>query len=171
MCACLACDGGPGTVVGELCNPGNRPCGPEPRKAPANKITFSGVGDYTLTNGRRTPRSVIFRVDIEDRSEPGGSHPRGGKPPADRYRIRIWVLTPSEVALLNDPANRLLAMREAIAATKENTALKDGALKLDGVTPVDLGTAVFGIRPPDIDDGGELERGNRQIHPSIKSCP
>jgi hypothetical protein len=29
---------------------------------------------------------------------------------------------------------------------------------------------VFGIRPPDIDDGGELERGNHQIHPSIKSC-
>jgi hypothetical protein len=171
MCACLACDGGTGTVVGELCNPGNRPCGPEPRKAPANKITFSGVGDYTLTNGRRTPRSVIFRVDIEDRSEPGGSHPKGGKPPADRYRIRIWVLTSAELALLNDPNNRLLTMREAIAATTANTALKDGAVKLDGVTPVDLGTAVFGIRPPDIDDGGELERGNRQIHPSIKLCP
>jgi hypothetical protein len=169
MCACLACDGGPGSVAGELCNPGNRLCGPEPRKAPANKITFTGVGDYVLTQGRRTPRAVIFRVDLEDRSEPGGSHPRGGKLPADRYRLRIWILTPAEKALL-DGADRLLAMREAIAATKDNTVLKDGAVKLDGVTPVDLGTAVFGIRPPDIDDGGELERGNHQIHPSIKSC-
>jgi len=170
MCACLACDGGPGSVVGELCNPGNRPCGPEPRKAPANKITFSGVGDYVLTKGRRTPRSVIFRVDLEDRSEPGGSHPKGQTPPPDRYRLRIWVLTEAEKARLDNPADRLLDMREAIAATKENTALKDGAVKLDGVTPVDLGSAVFGIRPPDIDDGGELERGNHQIHPSIKNC-
>jgi len=170
MCACLACDGGPGDKVGRLCNPNDRACGPEPRPAGANKMAFSGVGDYTLTNGRRTPRTVLFRVDIEDRGEPGGSHPKGGTPPPDRYRIRIWVLTQEELALLNSP-DRLFTMRQAVAASKANTPLKDGALKVDGVTPVDLGAAAFGVRAPDIDDGGELDRGNRQIHPSIKSCP
>jgi hypothetical protein len=166
MCACLSCAEVPGSGVkiGELCNPGDRTCGPEPRRAPANKITFSGVGDYVLTKGRRTPRSVIFRVDIEDRSEPGGSHPGGATPPADRYRIRIWVLTASELAQLKNPADRLLGMREAIAATAGNTPVLDGA-------PGALGAAVFGIRAPDIDDGGELERGNHQIHPSIQTCP
>jgi len=74
-CACLACPGDPnsgsGSIVGRLCNPGDRYCGPEPRRAPANKICFSGIGDYTMTNGRRTPLSVAFRVDIEDHGEPG----------------------------------------------------------------------------------------------------
>jgi uncharacterized repeat protein (TIGR01451 family) len=173
MCACLSCAENPANPgkVGELCNPGDRICGPEPRRAPANKITFSGVGDYVITRGRRIPRSVIFRVDIEDRSEPGGSHPGGQTPPPDRYRIRIWILTAAELAKLKDPADRLLTMREAIAASNTNTPLKDGAVLADGVTPVPLGTAVFGIRAPDIDDGGELERGNHQIHPSIKACP
>src|SRR5262249_37967681 len=36
------CDG---VFDGKLCNPGNRPPGPEPRKAPANMACFSGVGD------------------------------------------------------------------------------------------------------------------------------
>jgi uncharacterized repeat protein (TIGR01451 family) len=169
MCACLTCEGAIANKVGRLCNPNDRACGPEPRPAGANKLTFSGVGDYTLTNGRRTPRTVVFRVDIEDRSEPGGSHPKGGTLPADRYRIRMWILTQSELALLNSP-DRLLAFREAVAASETNTPLKDGALKADGVTPVDLGAAAFGVRAPDIDDGGELDRGNRQIHPSLKAC-
>jgi hypothetical protein len=32
------------------------------------------------------------------------------------------------------------------------------------------GAPAFGVRAPDIDDGGELDRGNYQIHPSIMSC-
>jgi hypothetical protein len=165
MCACLGCpeDPGAGVTVDGLCNPGARICGPEPRSAGANKIAFSGVGNYVLTNGRRTPRSVLFRVDIEDRSEPGGSKPGGAKAPADRYRIRIWVLTPQELALLNNPNNRLCAFRQAIAANETNVVIKDGA-------PGPLGSAVFGVRAPDIDDGGELERGNHQLHPMIKEC-
>jgi hypothetical protein len=166
MCACLGCPENPTSAgkVGDLCNPGDRVCGPEPRSAPANKICFSGVGDYTLTNGRRVPRSVVFRVDIEDRSEPGGAHPKGSTPPPDRYRIRIWVLSDLEAARLNDPADRLLAFRRAIACSPGSTTTQDGA-------PGALGSAVFGVRAPDIDDGGALDRGNHQIHPMIKSCP
>ena len=165
MCACLACAGDPGSgvVVGDLCNPNDRTCGPEPRRAPANKICFSGVGDYTMTSGGRVPRSVLFRVDIEDHSEPGNN----GKPsedPSDRYRIRIWVLTTAEAAQLTNPSDRLLNFRRAIACTTGSTATQDGA-------PGALGSAVFGVRAPDIDDGGELAHGNHQIHPMIKSCP
>ena len=36
-----------------------------------------------------------------------------------------------------------------------------GTITFPGGTPV---------RRPNIDDGGELERGNHQLHPSIKSC-
>ncbi len=170
-CACLACDGGPGETVGGICNANDRDCGPLPRKAPANKIAFSGVGNYALTNGRRTPRSVLFRVDIEDRSEPGGSHPKGGNPPPDRYRIRIWVLNAAQVARLNDPNDRMLTERCAIAATPQNTPLLDGTSQNQVPTP--LGEEVFGLvgLPLSIDDGGELDRGNRQIHPQIKACP
>jgi len=166
MCACLGCPQDPTAAgkVGGLCNPGDRICGPEPRPAPANKICFSGVGDYTLTNGRRVPRSVLFRVDIEDRSEPGGAHPKGSTPPPDRYRIRIWVLSDLEAARLSDPADRLLDFRRSIACSPGSTTTLDGA-------PGALGSAVFGVRAPDIDDGGVLDRGNHQIHPMIKMCP
>src|SRR5207247_2295310 len=90
-CACLPCPENPDVqgVVGALCNPGDRICGPEPRRAPANKICFSGAGNYAPTNGPRAGRSVVFRVDVEDRSEPGGTN---GPPPPDRYRIRIWFV-------------------------------------------------------------------------------
>src|SRR5438045_9796684 len=89
----LPCPENPVTVgiVGNLCNPGDKICGPDPRHAPANKICFSGVGDYTFTAGNKTVKAV-FRVDIEDRSE-GNS--QSSAPPPDRYRIRIWVLDPS----------------------------------------------------------------------------
>src|SRR4029077_4892657 len=56
---------------------------------PANKICFSGVGDFALSHGKRSTRSVIFRVDVEDRSEPGGTN---GPEPPDQYRWRIWFI-------------------------------------------------------------------------------
>jgi hypothetical protein len=78
-CACLdtnlneqTCQYGPGTMTGDVC--GDRSTGPLPRKAPANKITFTGVGDWACPNGRREPRAALFRVDIEDRGEPGNAH-------------------------------------------------------------------------------------------------
>jgi hypothetical protein len=171
MCACLGCPENPGSgvVIGGMCNPDDRICGPEPRRAPANKICFSGIGDYTMDKGSRIPRSVLFRVDVEDRSEPGNN----GKPsedPPDRHRIRIWVLTTAELARLNNPSDRLLDFRRAISCSAGSTALQDGAVGANGLA-VPLGTAVFGVRAPDVDDGGEMDHGNHQIHPMIKDCP
>jgi len=153
---------GPGTTVDSVC--GDRITGPLPRPAPSNKIVFTGIGDYAETKGRRTPVSVLFRVDVEDRGEPGGSHPKGGKPPADRNRTRIWILTATELAQLRgggaDPL--LLNFRNAISAC-------NGIDVQDGAT-VPNGAPAFGVRAPDIDDGGECLHGNYQIHPSIKDC-
>ena len=155
---------GPGTTVDAVCNPGNKIAGPEASPAPANKIVFTGVGDYALTQGNRVPVSVLFRVDIEDRGEPGGSHPLGGKPPPDRNRTRIWILTPAELQELrgSGPDTLLLNFRNAISACN-GIDVQDGA-------SVTNGAPAFGVRAPDIDDGGELDRGNYQIHPSILNC-
>ena len=69
-----------GVFDGEFCNRHDRGPGPEPPKAPANEICYGGVGDF---NGQ----TVAFRVDIEDKGEPGRD---------DTYRIRIWIPTGSE---------------------------------------------------------------------------
>ena len=156
-----------GTVENNRCNPDDhKVAGPQPRPAGANKIVFTGVGDWADPNGRRAPRACLFRVDIEDRSEPGGSHPKGGVDPADRYRIRIWVLSNEELAKLRGAGTGsdkyLKGFRNAISACI-------GTDVVDGAT-VPNGAAAFGVRRPDIDDGGELERGNHQIHPAIKNC-
>ena len=96
-----ACDPGTGEAVhkGELCNPGNRQPGPEPPPAPANLACFSGVGSWAPTGGKKTQR-VAFRVEVEDRSEPG----TGKLAPDDYYRIRIWIpvapQTPASLANL-----------------------------------------------------------------------
>jgi hypothetical protein len=172
MCACLPCEftdtpspfGGchpaDRTYVGnatspgkkhDLCNPGDRICGPEPRRAPANKICFSGVGNYTMSNGKKSPQSVVFRVDLEDRSEPGGAHPRGAKAPPDRYRMRMWFIASGT------------ADTAAVKALRATVACKDATEERIPTVLDCLGTAT---PAPDIDDGGDLDRGNRQIHPS-----
>ncbi len=198
-CACLAtnldanCQYGQGTVVNGVCNPGDRIAGPEPRRAPANKIVFTGVGDWACPNGNREPRASLFRVDIEDRSEPGGYHPGGAKPPADRYRIRIWVLDATELAELNGagPDPFLLHFRNCIAACNgidfQDGTNDDGndcngnpnrCSSTDSCTAGangNTGTITFPggcpVRLPNINDGGELKNGNHQIHPQIKACP
>ncbi len=154
LCACLPCDENPFAVgtVGEICNPNDRICGPTPRRAPANKICFSGVGDYTYSNGPKTVKAV-FRVDIEDRGE-GNS--RASSPPADRYRIRLWLLDPACGRSYGPDSAQGLALRLAVSA--------------DPVTIASLATTenlkfplVAGA--PDIDDGGDMTQGNQQIHP------
>lgn len=176
-CACLPCDqfetsspwadgnltchpadrtytnlGDTATVEG-LCNPGDRACGPEPRKAPANKIAFSGVGSYTESKGKKVENSVVFRVDIEDRGEPGNAHSisRNGKnKKIDRYRMRMWKITGDPDSLYNR------ALRVAVAVTDAADERVLAELPCgQGPTP-----------EPDIDDGGDLDRGNRQIHPN-----
>ncbi len=188
-CACLGtnldsnCHWNAGTVTDGQCNPGDRLSGPEPRRAPANKIAFTGVGDWQCEKGGREPRTVLFRVDIEDRGEPGNDHTLDlGKKPGrtpDRYRIRIWVLTEAELARLRNGSDGLLDFRNCISACH-------GIDYLDGVcgpntcngdtcTGGSTGTITFPggcpVRSPNIDDGGELLHGNHQIHPQIKDCP
>ena len=149
-CACLPCAGDPGsgTVTEGLCNAGDRICGPEPRRAPDNAICFSGLGDYTMTKGRRNRRTAVFRVDIQDHSEPGGSQSGGGaaNPPPDRYRIRLWFVNAGDEAI---------ALRMAVSC---NNPAGRGA----GNEVVDASAG-----SPDIDDGGDLTTGNHQIHPQI----
>jgi hypothetical protein len=170
-CACLDTnDGaggvyGSGTVTNGVCNPDDRIAGPEPRRAPANRIAFTGIGQWSQRHSDQGSLPVLFRVDIEDRGEPGGSHPGGGKPPPDRYRIRIWVLSATELSELlgAGPDSHLVNFRNSISACN-GINVRDGA-------DVPNGTAVFGVRAPDIDDGGVLQRGNHQIHPASMSCP
>ena len=131
-----------------------------------NKVSFTGLGQYVLNKGRRTPSTVLFRVDLEDRSEPKSAKDKSAS--SDRLRTRIWILTSAELSQLNNPSDGLLGMRASIAASLGNTGTADGAVEADGTTPVPLGTAVFGVRAPDIDDGGSLQVGNDQIRPSAK---
>jgi hypothetical protein len=150
MCACLPCaeNSDLSAVPGVLCNPGDRICGPEPRRAPDNKICFSGAGDYALGNGKRDRRSVVFRVDVEDHSEPGGTN---GPNPPDHYRIRIWFVEAD--------STDGFALRQQVACAHPETE------ELNAVPNVT-------VPVPDVDDGRDLIRGNQQIHPAHKkTCP
>jgi hypothetical protein len=131
-------------------------CANWPAPAASNKIAFSGVGKYTRINGKRD-EWVVFRVDIEDRSEPGGQHPGGAVEPADRYRFRLWIIKGNEGGSQGNPdAAAALALRRQVAVFDPH---------LETVC----------ARAPDIDDGGILDRGNRQLHKPtgrpIPDCP
>jgi hypothetical protein len=143
------CDG---VFDGKLCNPGDRELGPEPRKAPANMICFSGAGRIKQ-NGAGNEVDVAFRVDIEDRGEPGAGNNAGNL--EDVYRIRIWVPTGAETV-------------DQLAASVCCTQPKE-ALEAPCGPPSHF-------RCPDVDDGGNLVHGNLQIHPELPNtvrgiCP
>ena len=74
----------------------------------------------------------------------------------DRYRMRMWIIDPAQV---DSPA--ILALRATVACKDATTEHIPCTLDcVGGPTPA-----------PDIDDGGDLDRGNRQIHPQVQSCP
>jgi hypothetical protein len=167
MVACMPCANEQAGVAmaGVLCDPADQACGRDWRKAGGNKACFSGMGEYSLiqvkgrtTNEVEAAKPVLFRVDVQDRNEPRS--PRGTNVKGERYRIRIWVLSDAE---LDDPA-ALLELRQKIACSAESAAALDGA-------PGALGSEVFGVRAPDIDDGGLQNSGNHQIRPTNSTCP
>jgi hypothetical protein len=128
------CDVGDGTQTPGVCNPGDRPNGPEPSAAPANIACFTGTALWNPTSGRRTI-PVAFRVEVEDRGEPGGGNNAGSLD--DVYRIRIWF-----GSLAADAAAK------AEAACCEN----------------DIASVNANIGFPNVLDGGNLIHGNLQIH-------
>ena len=75
----------------------------------------------------------------------------------DRYRFRLWIIKGNEGGSRGDPT------------TVDAMALRYG------VACQDPHTETVCARPPDIDDGGDLDRGNRQIHEPtgahIPECP
>jgi hypothetical protein len=75
---------------GELC-PGGAQV-PGQVVSPASMGCFSGVGTYTLKNGRS--KQVAFRVEVEDHGMPSAS----GANPGDIYRLRVWYPKRTETA-------------------------------------------------------------------------
>jgi hypothetical protein len=178
-CACLGCcDPTTGAfitpiTVGELCNPDDhKVCGPQPRPAPANAIIFSGVGRLTPETDRgangKNAQWVIFRVYIEDRSEPGGFHPKGAIEPSDIYCFQAWK-TGIPVSKKPDFSTVSPAFRAALGQANCDflAALQSGALPIGSLPSPE----VNGVTA-DIQDCGPLHDGNHQIHPSTSAtCP
>src|SRR5262249_24934228 len=92
VCGCEDLNGNTIMLDGTLC--GTRDIGPTPPAAPANVACFSGKGQMSPASLGKKTLDVAFRVEIEDRGEPG-TGPNSGPSP-DVYRIRIWVPTSSE---------------------------------------------------------------------------
>ncbi|HXJ72134.1 MAG TPA: hypothetical protein VNM37_04755, partial [Candidatus Dormibacteraeota bacterium] len=173
-CACLGCcsDGQfiGSAIANGLCNPtDHKICGPEPRPAPANAIIFSGLGVFQPAacgaSGKNQPlRWFVFRVYIEDRSEPGGLHPGGAKQPADVYCFQAWdtgiPVQKHTVASTVVPDFRRCLAADSCAfiesiSTSSNTGVPPGTLP---------SSTVCGMAA-DINDCGPLYSGNHQIHP------
>src|SRR5207237_9745533 len=100
----------------------------------------AGGGAESGTHDSRRPRSGVFRAGVQDHSEPGGTY---GRPPPDRYRLRLWFLRGA------DPSSAdAVSLRMAVACAH-------------------AGEEDVSATTPDIDDGGDLIRGNQQIHPPL----
>jgi hypothetical protein len=187
-CACLPCCGDinlkphpPGwdNLKFTVCNPDDKKiCGPLPRPAPANAIIFSGIGTFTpQTNnvkGRAAAkRYVVFRVYIEDRSEPGGVHPGGAKMPATVYCFQAWDtgIATSKKKDFSTLGPAVDALRIAVAqdgcaflAAMSTGQLPQGSLPSTTVL-LDPNDSTSGVAA-DTADQGPLHDGSQQIHPS-----
>jgi hypothetical protein len=89
VCGCEDLAGHTIDLDGRLC--GNREIGPTPPAAPANVACFSGQGGIAPLSVGKTDTPVAFRIEVEDRGEPGGLGGSGKTKTPDQYRIRIWV--------------------------------------------------------------------------------
>jgi len=178
MCACLGCcvDGQfvGSAIANNLCNPDDHKfCGPQPRPAPANAIIFTGIGRFKpaadANNGKgSTEQYVVFRVYVEDRSEPGGVHPGGSVDPADVYCFQAW-LTTVPVAKKVDYSQVAVAFRKALASDSCAFIQSISTATATGVPPGTLPNSTVMALPADIVDMGPLYNGNQQIHPSTSA--
>jgi hypothetical protein len=176
-CACLGCcDPETGAfitpiTVGSLCNPDDhKVCGPEPRPAPANAIIWSGIGKMTPEDDVRGSRAaqaewVVFRIYIEDRSEPGGHHPGGAIEPADIYCFQAWK-TGIKVSKKPDFSTVSPDFRRALGQANCDflAALQNGTFPIGTLPPPEVGGVTA-----DIQDCGPMSTGNHQIHPSTSA--
>jgi hypothetical protein len=192
-CACLGCcdpatgafippsRGGLGVHKFQLCNPDDhKVCGPQPRPAPANAIIFTGVGQFSPdadnTGKGKRAEWMVFRVYIEDRSEPGGFHPKGSVEPADIYCFQAW-----RVGIFVDKKPDFCtiapAFRRCLGA--DSCAFLDRLAADDGTLIGTLPSPTVCGMTADIQDCGAMRTGNHQIHPSTSatcdnpgsSCP
>jgi hypothetical protein len=180
-CACLGCciDGdfvpptvGPLIKKFQLCNPDDhKNCGPQPRPAPANVIIWSGIGKVTPEDDIKGARAalaewVVFRIYIEDRSEPGGGHPGGAVEPADIYCFQAWK-TGIKVSKRPDFSTISNALREALAVANCEflDALERGVAN-GGLAIGTLPSPIVNGVTADVQDCGPMSTGNHQIHPS-----
>ena len=181
VCGCESCSSSgqfQASLDGQFCNANDLQCGPGKPNAPANIGCFSGVGNYSPNPGKKSTM-VAFRVNVEDRGEPGSGQNASctglGVPLTcctgsgtgncdDVYRIQIYV--PSGGA---DNAKALAAA----ACCTDNGIVKHcvggsnpGALcSTNGGQCLGGGTCTGTVRAPNVDDGGPLIHGNIQIHP------
>lgn len=182
MCACLPCCEDPqgvnqpngkfnGWENKGYCNPlDHKVCGPAPRPAPANALIWSGLGQMNQASdtGNKPAEYVVIRVYIEDRSEPGGNHPKGAVLPSDIYSFQMWR-TGVLVSKKPDYSTIAQPLRLAVAQDSCNflEALKSGLLPIGS-----LPSAVVGGATASVNDQGPLHDGNRQIHPTTSAtCP
>ncbi len=186
FCACLGCcdpetgvfipkSVGPQIKKFAICNPeDHKICGPQPRPAPANVIIWSGIGTIKPATDagvdQKKSKYLIFRVYIEDRSEPGGGHPGGAVGPADIYCFQAWEL-PDSYTVFKKPDFTGVAndFRTAVAedSCKFVGDLESGALQIGSLpNPTVSGRTAY------INDCGPMQSGNHQIHPATgATCP
>jgi hypothetical protein len=192
LCACLGCCTADGTpkpgVIGDFhpngkfrfCNPDDHKiCGPEPRPAPANALIFSGIGNvsHVTDTGNTKPATwVVYRVYIEDRSEPGGFHPKGSVDPADIYVFQAWD---TGIAVTKKPdAGSLIGATSPLLGDLNlfrSTLSADSCAFLRGISETGDCPAgslpvpcILGVSATVVDEGA-LRDGNRQIHPSTSA--
>src|SRR5262249_25991668 len=151
-----------------LCNPDDhRLCGPLPRPTSANAMICTGVAQMRMcltsnSGGKAAVTTVLFRIYVEDRGEPGG----GNKPLPDVYSFQAWALSSS--AAYTD--SQIIAARQALA--NDSCAFiqhyTTGALPDPGA----LNPNVYDKLSLVINDSGGLHSGNHQIHPTTEAtCP
>jgi hypothetical protein len=186
LCACLGCCGtntkhgpnggfqGLANLKFAVCNPDDhRVCGPMPSPAPANALIFSGIGTVqpATDNGPgKTENWVVFRVYVEDRSEPGGGHPKGSVNPADVYVFQAWdtgisVLKKADPNSLpsSGPLGDVNAFRAQLSA--DSCAFLQGVSVNGPFLPGTLPSPVVLGISASVNDSGTLRNGNQQIHP------